>query len=195
MLFRSGLTFTAAFMLASLCYTVVAQLPLLAHQLPLFPNSWLILVLSLLIPAASFGALLVYWEKNWTLKDLFNRASTGMSMTLIAVALIKTVWQVALRATQPTLQLLVLLVGAALVASVGTNPKISASLMRGTTWMLKRTSFMATALAVIIGAAAGFALTTGMAFGVLTILGVLVGIGVGITLILRAETLLKPGGP
>lgn len=192
---QRGLTFTAAFMLASLCYTVVAQLPSLAHQLPLFPNPWLILVLCLIIPAATIGALLVYWEKNWTLKELLNRAATGMGVTLIALALVKISWQAMLRATQPMLQLLVLLVVGALVATMGAHPKISASIMRGTTWALRRMSFMATAFSVIIGASVGFALTTGMAFSVLTILGVLVGMGVGLALVLRADALLKHNGP
>ena len=43
---QRGFTFMAAFMLASLCYSIVAQLPFLVHTPPLWPNPWFVLVLS-----------------------------------------------------------------------------------------------------------------------------------------------------
>jgi hypothetical protein len=192
---QRGLTFMAAFMLACLCYTLVAQLPLLAHQSPLPPNAWFILVLSCSVPAATLGALLVHREKTWTLRDIVDRACTGMGSALLALALVKLLWQLMLGNVAPPMQVLVLLVGVALGATVGSHPFISDSILQGTSWALTHMRMGVLALAVIAGAVAGFLLTADIALGCLTPFAILLGIGVAVALVLRVDHLLKQNHP
>ena len=184
---QRSLTFLAAFMAASLCYTILAQLPLLAHALPLPPNPWFIVVLAGMVPLATTGALLVNWNSNWTLKDTIDRACTGMGSALAVLALAKIVWLIAVRANFAVAQLLIMLTITALGATLGTYPFISDYIIQGAMWSLTHMRVFVIGLAIILGGVMGFFLTSGIAFGCLTPFGVVAGVGVAIALVLRME--------
>ena len=188
---QRGLTFSAALMLASLCYTLVAQLPALAHQPPLMPNAWMILVLMVAVPAATLGSLLVHRNDAWTHSDFINRACTGMGAALLMEALTNQLWQLALKHALPSMQMLALLIIVALGATVGSYPFISDYFLRGVSWGLNRFRGLIQAVAIAVGAALGFLLTTQIAFSLLTPLSVLLGSGIILALVMRVKYLLK----
>lgn len=188
---QRGLTFSAALMLACLCYTLIAQLPMLAHQPPIMPNAWMILVLIAAVPAATLGALLVHRDDAWTRGDFINRACTGMGAALLIEALIDQLWQLALKHALPSIQMLTLLIIVALGASVGSYPIISDYILRGVSWSLNRLRGLVQAVALIVGAALGFLLTTQIAFSLLTPLSILFGSGIILALVTRVKYLLR----
>jgi len=189
---QRGLTFSAAFMLASLCYTLVAQMPFLAHQAPLMPSVWTILVLVAAIPAATLGALLVHRSDAWTRDEYINRACTGMGGALLLEALVNQLWQAAFKNALPPLQMLVLLISVALGATVGSYPFISDYILHGVSWALLRLRGLVRILALLAGAGLGFLLTTHIAFSLLTLLAILLGSSVLLALEMRVSHLLKP---
>ncbi len=184
---QRSFTFLAAFMAASLCYTIVAAFPLLAHALPLPPNPWFIVVLACMVPLATAGALLVNRDSSWTLKDTIDRACTGMGSALAVLALAKIFWLIAIHANFAVAQLLIMLTIVALGATLGTYPYISDYIIHGVLWSLTHMRIFGISLAVILGGVMGFFLTSGIAFGWLTPFGVVAGVGVAIALVLRMD--------
>ena len=185
---RRGLAFVAACMLASLCYTLTASL---VHLNPLPPSPWFILVLVLIIPATTLGALIVHWEQSWNWQDLWNRACTGMGSALLLVGILEILWQSSVHSEQHALQLTVMLFIAALGATAGTIPQISDYMLKSATWAMTHLRTFMLIMAVIIGGALGYFLTAGLAFGVLTPLGILLGIIVGVLLVLRVDRIVR----
>ncbi len=188
---QRGLTFAAAFMVASLFYTLVSQLALTGHASSLPPNPWFILTQASMIPAATLGALLLRWDSNWTLDDAINRACTSMAMVLLVLAATRLLWQSLLHSDLAWLQLAVLLVVASSVATVATHPVISDRIIDVVIWLLQHARLFTIAVAGIAGTLLGYLLTLGISLGWFTALGILVGGSVGVLLFLRLDYLLQ----
>jgi len=188
---QRGLTFAAAFMVASLFYTLVSQLALTWHASSLPPNPWFILTLASIIPATTLGALLMRWDSNWTLNDAIDRVCTSMAGALSVLAATRLLWEGLLHIDLAWLQLTVLLVVASLAATVTTHPVISDRMLEAVTWLLKRARLFAFTIACVAGTLLGYLLTLGVSFGWFTVLGILVGSSVGVLLPLRLDYLLQ----
>jgi len=183
------LAFVAGFMLASLCYTLLTPL---VHA-PLPPSPWFIVLLVLLVPSATLGALLVYWNRRWTIHDIINRACTGMGSALVVLAPLEIIWQLAIHGTSSVLQFCVLLFVTALGATIGTTPTVSDHILDGAGWAVTHQRNVVIAAAAVLGGLLGFFLTSGFALGCLTPFGVLLGIAVCVGLVLRVDQLLRHG--
>ncbi len=184
-----GFAFVAACMVASLCYTLLT--PVVHAALP--PSPWFVLLLILLVPTATLGSLLVYWNRSWTIHDLINRACTGMGSALAVLALVESVWQLTVHGASPKLQFSILLLITALGATLGTTPKLSDYILDGAGWALGHQRKFVIGAAAAVGGILGFFLTSGFAFGCLTPFGVLLGIAVCVGLVLRVDQLLRHG--
>ncbi len=183
------LAFASAFMLASLCYTLLT--PIVRMSLP--PSPWFIVLLVLMVPAATFGALLVYWSRKWSIHDFINRACTGMGSALILLAPIEIIWQFAVHGRSPALQFSILLFVTALGAALGTTPALSDHILDGAGWAVTHQRNVVIAAAAVLGGLLGFFLTSGFALGCFTPFGVLLGVGVCVGLVLRVDQLLRHG--
>jgi hypothetical protein len=188
-------TFVAAFMLASLCYTIVARLPFLLRTPPLLPSPWFVLVLSGIIPAATLGALIVHWDKTWTFAETLDRICTGMGSVLSAVALGNLAWQLVFHAALPPLLLVLLLIMAALSAALAVGPWASNYMIDGMLWTMRRMRSFFMAVIVVLGGTLGFFLTLGTPFSWFTPLGILVGAAIAVALVLRMDHVMQQNGP
>ncbi|HEY6410135.1 MAG TPA: protein kinase, partial [Ktedonobacteraceae bacterium] len=92
---QRSLTIFSSFMLASLFYTALSQMPFLGHQSPLPPNPWFSVVLMGIVPSATLGTLIVNWNRNWGMRDTLNRLCTSLSTALLAVSSCVVLWQLA----------------------------------------------------------------------------------------------------
>jgi hypothetical protein len=193
---QRGLTFMTAFMLASLCYSIVAQLPFLAHALPLSPSPWFVLVLSGVIPAATLGALAVQRNKTWTFEETIDRFCTGMGSVLTTIALANLAWQFIPTTVLPEVQLFLLLTIAALSAAFGVGRGVSNYIKRGMLWIMAtwmRAFFMG--FVAVLGGTLGFLLTLGTLPSGFIFLGIAVGAAVAVVLVLRMDHLVQQNGP
>jgi serine/threonine protein kinase len=188
---QRGFTFMAALMLASLCYTIVEQLPFLIQTPPLWPNPWFVLVLSATIPAATLGALIVHWNRTWTFAETIDRSCTGMGSVLPAVALGNLFWQFVFHAALPPVQLVLLLIIAALSATLAAGPWASNYMIDGILWIMARVRSFFMAFIVVLGGTLGFALTLGIPFGWSTPLGIIFGAIVAVVLVLRMDHVMQ----
>lgn len=187
---QRGFTFVAALMLASLCYTIVAQLPVLAHHAPLPPSPWYLLVLATMVPMSTAGALLVNWR--WTFKDTINRACTGMGSAFVALSITKIVWLIAVHGSLPNAQLVTMLLVTALGATIGIYPVVSERIVAGVLWSLTHMRTFFTGLAAIVGGVLGFFLTSGITLSWMTLFGgILTGVSIAAILLLRMNQQLK----
>ena len=181
--------FVAACMVASLSYTLLT--PLVHTALP--PSPWFLLLLPLLVPTATLGSLLVYWNRTWTIHDIINRACTGMGSALVLLALVEIIWQLGIHGASPKLQFSILLFITALGATLGTTPKLSDHILDGAGWALSHQRRFVIGAAAILGGVLGFFLTSGFALGCFTPFGIILGIAVGVGLVLRVDQLLRHG--
>ena len=188
---QRGLTLFAAFMVASLCYTLLSRLPFAAHTSLLSPNPLFIVVLVAIVPAATLGALVVNWARRSSYQDIVSRICTGLSTTLLALGAVEFVWQYFLRLNAPLLQLLVMLLVAAIGGAVGTQPIVSQQVMERVTLALEYVHGLVIAGALVLGGIVGFALTLGFPLTLFTPLGILAGCGIAIALVLWGDHLLK----
>ncbi len=181
---QRGLTFVAAFMLASLCYTMLAQFS------PLPPNPLFTVLLAWMIPGATLGALLVNWNRARVPGEVLDRVVTGMASTFVGLSLIKIIWLVTLHADLGTLQLCVLLLIAASGATAGINAVLSERIIRYVSRALRRVYWPVMSSMLVFGALLGYFLAVSTALG-FTVFGILVGIGVAAALLWRAERTMK----
>ncbi len=186
-----GLTFVAAFMLASLFYTLFIR----PTSLPLPPDPRFIAVLTGMILTAPLGALLVNWRHSWSLQETTNRALTGMGSVLLLLALARVIWQLLLHINLGALQLCIMLLCAAAGACAGVDARVSKYIIDNMRWMLQYASWFMKPTAVILGAGLGYLLTVGLALGSFTIFGMLVGIAVLAALVWQVDHLLKLNRP
>ncbi len=188
---QRGIIIFAAFMLASVFYTILAHIPPLVKTAIVWPSPWFIVVLAGIIPFATLGALLVSWDLSGKWGDTINRACTGISVALAAVGLSELAWQSIPGLNNPLLQLVALLFVAALAATFGTHPATSTRVINSVTWPMRRMRWFFIVVAVVIGSSMGYLLTTGIPLGWFTLIGILLGAGVAGILLLRVDHLIN----
>ena len=188
---KQVLTFIAAFMTASFSYLVFANLPPLLHTSLLPPSPWFTAVLIELGPAAMLGVVVVNWLSSWTTREAINRVCAGLVTALVLLGICEAGWQNFFGNGAPGLHLFFMLLVAALAATVGVLPRVSDALLKGASWGMRRARWVMIALALLLGGALGFALTSGLASGCFTPFGILLGAGIGALLVLRVDRLLK----
>jgi hypothetical protein len=188
---RRFLTFSAAFMTASFFYLAFAHLPPFLQASLLPPSPWFTVVLVGLGPAAMLGVVIVNWLTAWTTREMVNRVCTGLVTALALLGIAETGWQNLFSDGVPPLHLLVMLLAAALAATVGVQPRVSDALLKGATWAMRRARWVVITVAMLLGGALGFALTNGLAAGCFAPFGLLLGVGVGALLVQRVDRMLK----
>ena len=188
---KRGLTVFASFMLASLFYTVLSELPFLAHHSILAPNPWFVVALLGMIPSATLGALAINWGLQKNKLALINRLCTGLGTTLLALGVVEPLWALFLHQLAPPFHLFLMLLIAALAATTGTNALISEKITERfllTMAYMHRLLIIAT---VVIGGILGFTLTLGFPLSGFTLLAIAVGIVIAMALMLQFDHLLK----
>jgi serine/threonine protein kinase len=188
---RHTLALLAAFMGASLIYSLISQLPQMQHSLPIPPNPWFIAVLAGITPAATAGALLVNQSTPWTLRDTIDRACTGMTSGFIALVVVRLLWHFTLNNQQPVLQLIILLLVTAIGASAGTTNTISEYINYGISWAMAKFYWQTIIFIIVLGGFLGFLLTLGLPSVWGIIIAILVGMGIGGALLLRVDYLMR----
>ncbi len=185
------LTLLAAFMAASLVYTLVAHLPPLtpAHP-PLAPNPWFIVVLAGIVPATTLGSLLVNSGNPWHLHSLINRFCTGMTGAFLALAAFGIPLHFLLSPQLPVLQLVILLLATALGATIGTMDTISDYINYGISWAMSRMYWLTIIATMVLGGGLGFLLAVGFAAWAVGV-GILLGLVVSNALVWRVDYLMK----
>ena len=186
---QRGLTVFSSFMLASLFYTVLSQMPFLPHQSLLPPNPWFIVVLLGIVPVATLGALVVNWSRTWGMRNTIYRTCTGLSTALLALTFCEVVWQSLFYGHVPALQLFVMLLVAALGGVIGINPLVSARIINGVNWPLNRARWLVIVVWVALGGLLGFLLTIGFALSPFTFFGILVGSLIALALVICVDQL------
>jgi tRNA A-37 threonylcarbamoyl transferase component Bud32 len=194
-LIQYSLAFSAALMIGSLVYTLVASMQPLLQSAPLPPHPSFIVILAGLIPATTLGAVLINKENPWTLRDMVTRSCSSMFATLLLLALVRPFWQLLVHTPITPLELIVMLLLASVAATAGTSTLISDYIIFGTSWLLSYMRRPVIILSVIIGGGLGFMLTTGSALGCFTPLAILVGVGVALALVLHVDHLMKISYP
>jgi serine/threonine protein kinase len=176
----------AAIMMGSMVYTLLSRLS------PLSPGPWFILMLAGLVPATAIGASLVNREDtSWTFNEAINRICTGMGGTLLAITLIKLIWQFLIPINLPQLELMAILLIASVVSAIGTEPLTSDRIIYGTSWLLANMRIPIISLAALISSGLGLLLALGIATGWFALLSIFIGFGVAMALILRVDYLMK----
>ena len=142
-----------------------------------------------MVPAAALGALITHWNKNWTFAEAVDRICIGMGSVLSTVALGNLAWQLIFHTVLPQLQLLLLLIIAALSAAFSVGSWASNYIINGMLWGMTRIRSVFMAFIVVLGGTLGFLLALGPAFGWSMPLGILVGVAVAVALALRMDHL------
>ena len=186
-----GLTFFAAFMMASLLYTVISQLSPAAHNAMLPPSQWFAFVLIGVAPFATLGATFVNINRSAGLSDLLDRFCTGLSVSLASLVLAVVLWVNTLHSIAPVAEVITMLLIAAVAATVGTTATISERILRGAIWTVGRASTFAIGMGALLGGLLGFALSMASPPGWAILVGILLGVLSGLVLVLRADYLLK----
>jgi serine/threonine protein kinase len=186
------LTVFAAFMLASLCYTLLAALPFLRHTSPLPPNPWFVVILLGMVPCAALGAVIgARGEHAQDGVATLNSLCTGASAALLGLALGEFAWQGLAHLPSSPLQLLVMLLLAALCATFGAQTQVSTLVIERLCLALRYIRWLVTGTAAVVGALAGLALTTGFSPGWAAFLAALLGIALALALVLWAGRQVK----
>jgi serine/threonine protein kinase len=185
------LAFIAAMMVGGLCYTLLKALPPLAQTSLLSPSPWFIVILVLLIPATTFGALLVNRDGPWGFRDKINHACTGMLSSLGVLSLAEFIWQLVAHANFAPVELVLMLAIASLGATIGAYSYISDYIIFGTSWLLSHLRWIVVTIAAVVGGIFGFLLTTSVALGCFTPFSIVIGAGVAIALVMRVDYLMK----
>jgi serine/threonine protein kinase len=188
---QRGLIVLAAFMLASLFYTLVAKYPVLARQSILSPNPWFIVVLLGIMPAATIGAMVLNWNRHWSVEESISRFCTGLVSTLVTLGAGELLWETLLRQNAPPLQLFVMLLLAAVTATVGTNAFISEKIIDRTLWLMNYMRRAVIVALVVVGGLLGFVLSIGFALSGFTLLAIAWGIGIAALFSWQLDHLLK----
>jgi serine/threonine protein kinase len=184
---QHGRTIFAAFMLASLFYVILADSEAMAHKPLLANNPLLIVALVGFVPLAAIGAL----AANWSWHDALDRLCTGLGASLIALGLGEVLWQTLLQTTLPPLQVFVMLLLAAIGATIGTYPVLSRKMFSWLMLGLNFVQWLAIAAAIGAGGLLGYCLTLGFPLSPFTLIGIVPGMVVAAVLVLRADYRLK----
>jgi len=183
------LTVFAAFMTASLCYSVLVEILALAHITPLPPHPWFIAVLLGMLPMAVLGALVINWKGTWSKEETSNSLCTGLCTALLALSVSEFTWQNLLRLDAPVLQLMIMLLIVALASTVGTHPPISKQIITGVQWAVGYARWVVIALAMAVGGGLGFMLAVGLP--VTTLFSIVFGGGIVASLALWVDHQMK----
>ncbi|GCE04643.1 hypothetical protein KDAU_19720 [Dictyobacter aurantiacus] len=189
------LTLMCSFMLSSLAYTWLAPLrPLSLSATAHNSNPLFLLILFISIPASTFGALVLRYERNWRAEGIYNRALTGMVSSLVLLGMGELIWQVGVRASPVWVQLIVMLAIAAIGATTGvyTPPhKWIFALIKSVQTSTQQSRWMMIILALLVGAILGIFLTFGFEFSLFTVFGILLAIGIMVGLVERIDYLVR----
>ena len=183
------LTVFAAFMTASLCYSVLVEILALAHITPLPPHPWFIAVLLGMLPMAVLGALVINWKGTWSKEETSNSLCTGLCTALLALSVSEFTWQNLLRLDAPVLQMMIMLLIVALASTVGTHPPISKQIITGVQWAVGYARWVVIALAMAVGGGLGFMLAVGLP--VTTLFSIVFGGGIVASLALWVDHQMK----
>jgi serine/threonine protein kinase len=181
------LTVFAAFMLASLFYTLLSKIASLPLQLLLPPDSWFIGVLSGIGPAATLGALMLNWNRTWSFSDTINRLCTGISTAFAAISICELVWQFLFHMNAPTPQLFVMLLVAAFGSVFGISMQVSDRIIYSVHRALQSARWLVMVALIMLGGILGFFLTVGFALDFFTFVGILAGGAVATALVTRVD--------
>jgi serine/threonine protein kinase len=188
LMLQRAMTFVAAFMLASLVYNLTAR------ALP--PNPLCIIVLAGMIPASTLGALVVNWDHGWPMKEKLNRFCTGMASVLPVLALLNIILLIFKLPIPPQAYLVLMLLAAATSATVGIAHTISDRIIDGIVWMLLNLNWRYSIIGLsAVGGILGYLLTVGFALSPFTLIGTVLGVGVGLALGEQVKSLLKTNQP
>ncbi len=185
------MTFFASCMGAAFFYLLLSQIVPKAQASLLPPNPWFIAVLVGLVPFAVAGAIIVNWGSSWSTRETISRACTGLASALIVLGISEILWQNVAGGAAPPFHLISMLLITAAGATIGSLPSVSSKMISIGMWMMQHMRWLMIGMAVVIGGGLGFALTSGIAFGVFTPFGILLGVGVGVALVIRLNRLLK----
>jgi serine/threonine protein kinase len=187
---QRGMTLFAALMVTSLLYTLVSQLSPLLHVSILPPSQWFLLMLMCISPFAALGAALFGREGAPDFREMLNHFCTALNLSLASLVGGVVLWHY-LPPGIPWVEVMVLLLLAAIAATVGANPFISERIMRGVTWLLRRATTFIIGSFGLIGGLLGFALTVGLSPNLFIPLSIVLGVASGLALALRADYLMK----
>ena len=188
---RHAVTLLAALLTSGFFYLALSHLPPLLHTSLLPPSPWFTAILIGLVPFSVLGVVIVNWLTAWNTRETINRVSTSMSVALVGLGICEAAWHSLLGTGAPVLHLFTMLLVTALASTVGAMPQVSDRIIKTALWGMRRARWLMISLAMLFGGVLGFALTSGLAAGCFTPFGVLLGIGVGGVLALRADRLLK----
>jgi len=183
------LTLLAAFMAASLVYTLVAHLPL-THAHPLAPDPWFIVVLAGIVPATTLGALLVNRGNPWHFDGAINRFCTGITGAFLALAAFGIPLHFLLAPRLAVLQLVILLLVTAIGATISTMDTISDYINYGISWAMSRMYWPTIIAVMVLGGGLGFLLAMGLAPWAVGV-GIVTGLAVANALVWRVDYLMK----
>ena len=189
---KTATTFAAALMLGAFFYLLLAHIPPMAKVQTLPPSPWFVVVLLGMLIFSTLGALVINLTRPLTSRDLLNRALTGLMTALAILGLGELTWQT-FAFSAPPLQLFVMLLLTATGATIGTAPRVSERIMKTGTWLMMRMPWVMYTAAVILGGSLGFAVTSGFSYGCFAPFGALLGIGIGVSLVLRIRRLIAQG--
>jgi hypothetical protein len=144
------------------------------------------------LPMAVLGALVINWKRTWGKEETSNRLCTGLCTALLALSISEFAWQTFLRLHAPALQLMIMLLIAALASTVGTHPQISKQIIERVKWATSYVRWVVIALAMAVGGGLGFMLAAGLPLTFLTPLSMVVGSGIVASLALWVDHQLKP---
>jgi len=190
---KTGATFAAALMMGAFFYLFLRYIPPLAKTQILAsnpPSPWFIVVLLGMLIFSTLGAVIVNWGSSWTNRDTINRVCTGLVTSLVILGLGELTWQ-NLSLSAPPLQLFVMLLLTAVGATVGTAPRVSNQIIKSSTWLMTRMAWLMYGLAVVAGGSLGYSLTSGFSSGCFAPFGALLGVGIGVSLVLRIRRLMR----
>ena len=114
-----------------------------------------------------------------------------MGSVLSAIALGNLIWQVVFHGALPRLQFVLLLIIAALSATLTVGPWASNYMINSILWILARMRSFFMAFIVVLGGTVGFLLTLGIPFDWSRPLGILVGAVVAVALVLRMDHIMQ----
>ncbi|HTI15313.1 MAG TPA: protein kinase [Dictyobacter sp.] len=180
------LSLCSSFMSSSLVYTLLSS----SNPPPISPSPQFILVLVGMVPASTLGALIVSWDRMKRQQESLDRTVTSLVSSMLSLTLIEGCWQLIFGGKFGSLQLSVMLAVTAVGAAVGILRKPSdwiLSRIRRLSYLLGTEHWLLIALAVVLGGGLGYFLTMGFVVGSFTTFGILLGIGIAIALVWRAD--------
>ena len=185
-------TFAAALMMGTFFYLLLAHIPPMAkvHTLP--PSPWFPAILLGILVFSTLGALIINLTRPLFNRELLNRAITGLATALVILGVGQLAWQT-FSFPASALQLFVMLLLTATGATIGTAPRVSERIIKSCIWLMTRLPWAMYTIAIVVGGSLGFTLTSGISYGCFAPFGALLGVGIGVSLVLRIRRLIAQG--